>query len=159
LKNSSLITRNPELRKNPVSKTYLFWLGCFLSESQFTTVTPIKKPKNPANTNELTAAEVLPERRCHSVELDLNVAHVDCSQKKRKAKIFGSLERGLDKVITMLTPSKKKRSTRDEPRKLKAHYNVTTTQLMNPDQLLNEIIAVLSKKQVEYVKKGQYPSP
>uniref|UniRef100_A0A8B9V181 Maternal embryonic leucine zipper kinase n=1 Tax=Anas zonorhyncha TaxID=75864 RepID=A0A8B9V181_9AVES len=92
--------------------------------------------------------------RCHSVELDLNVAHVDCSQKKRKAKIFGSLERGLDKVITMLTPSKKKRSTRDEPRKLKAHYNVTTTQLMNPDQLLNEIIAVLSKKQVEYVKKG-----
>uniref|UniRef100_A0A8B9V2P6 Maternal embryonic leucine zipper kinase n=1 Tax=Anas zonorhyncha TaxID=75864 RepID=A0A8B9V2P6_9AVES len=122
---------------------------------QFTTVTPIKKPKNPANTNELTAAEVLPERsRCHSVELDLNVAHVDCSQKKRKAKIFGSLERGLDKVITMLTPSKKKRSTRDEPRKLKAHYNVTTTQLMNPDQLLNEIIAVLSKKQVEYVKKG-----
>ncbi|XP_035423507.1 maternal embryonic leucine zipper kinase isoform X3 [Cygnus atratus] len=128
--------------------------GPAFKERQFTTVTPIKKPKNPANTNELTAAEVLPERRCHSVELDLNLAHVDSNQKKRKAKIFGSLERGLDKVITMLTPSKKKRSTRDGPRKLKAHYNVTTTQLMNPDQLLNEIISVLSKKQVEYVKKG-----
>ncbi|XP_068523950.1 maternal embryonic leucine zipper kinase isoform X4 [Anas acuta] len=148
--------------KTPLGKTQIEKQGQGISiqvpackESQFTTVTPIKKPKNPANTNELTAAEVLPERsRCHSVELDLNVAHVDCSQKKRKAKIFGSLERGLDKVITMLTPSKKKRSTRDEPRKLKAHYNVTTTQLMNPDQLLNEIIAVLSKKQVEYVKKG-----
>ncbi|XP_075344820.1 maternal embryonic leucine zipper kinase isoform X6 [Mycteria americana] len=123
-------------------------------ESQFTTVTPIKKPTNPTNTDELTAAEVLPERRCHSVELDLNRAHVDSSRKKRKAKIFGSLERGLDKVITMLTPSKKKRSARDRPRKVKAHYNVTTTQLLNPDQLLNEIITVLSKKHVEYVQKG-----
>lgn len=53
------------------------------------------------------------------MELELNGAHVDSSQKKRKAKIFGSLERGLDKVITMLTPSKKKRLARDYPRKLK----------------------------------------
>ncbi|NWU46262.1 MELK kinase, partial [Dromas ardeola] len=124
------------------------------TERQFTAVTPIKKPTNPTNTDELTAAEVLPKRRCHSGELDLNVAHVNRSQKKRKAKIFGSLERGLDKVITMLTPSKKKRCTRDCPRKLKAHYNVTTTQLLNPDELLNEIIAVLSRKHVEYVQKG-----
>uniref|UniRef100_A0A8C3JDZ6 Maternal embryonic leucine zipper kinase n=1 Tax=Calidris pygmaea TaxID=425635 RepID=A0A8C3JDZ6_9CHAR len=123
-------------------------------EKQFAAVTPIKKPTNPTNRGELTAAEVLPERRCHSGELDLNVAHANSSQKKRKAKIFGNLERGLDKVITMLTPSKKKRCTRDCPRKLKAHYNVTTTQLLNPDQLLNEIMAVLSKKHVEYVQKG-----
>lgn len=33
--------------------------------------------------------------------------------------MFGSLERGLDKMITMLTPSKKKQSIRDGPRKLK----------------------------------------
>ncbi|XP_064902686.1 maternal embryonic leucine zipper kinase isoform X4 [Columba livia] len=125
-----------------------------IKETQFTTVTPIKKPTDPTNTDELTPAEVLPERRCNSVELDLNLTHVDSSQKKRKAKIFGSLERGLDKVITMLTPSKKKRSTRDRPRKLKAHYNVTTTQLQNPDQMLNEIITILSKKHVEYVQKG-----
>ncbi|XP_021236938.1 maternal embryonic leucine zipper kinase isoform X1 [Numida meleagris] len=123
-------------------------------ENQLTTVTPIKNPKTPTNTYELTATEVLPERRCHSVDLDLNLAHVDSSQKKRKAKLFGSLERGLDKVITMLTPGKKKRFTREGPRKLKAHYNVTMTQLLNPDQLLNEIISVLSKKQVEYIKKG-----
>uniref|UniRef100_A0A8B9IZQ4 Maternal embryonic leucine zipper kinase n=1 Tax=Amazona collaria TaxID=241587 RepID=A0A8B9IZQ4_9PSIT len=80
--------------------------------------------------------------------------HVGSSQKKRKTKIFGSLERSLDKVITMLTPSKKKGSARDRPRKLKAHYNVTSTQLLNPDQLLNDIIVVLSKKHVEYVQKG-----
>ncbi|TRZ14803.1 hypothetical protein HGM15179_012298 [Zosterops borbonicus] len=123
-------------------------------ESQFTAVTPIKKPTNPTNADELAAAEILPERRCQSVELDLNIAHVDSSQKKRKAKIFGSLERGLDKVITMLTPNKKKRCTRDCPRKLKAHCNITTTHLLNPDELLNEIIIVLSKKHVEYVQKG-----
>ncbi|XP_064498539.1 maternal embryonic leucine zipper kinase isoform X3 [Pseudopipra pipra] len=122
-------------------------------ESQFTAVTPIK-PTNLTNTDEFTAAEVLPERRCHSVELDLNLGHMDSSQKKRKAKIFGSLERGLDKVITMLTPSKKKRCTRSCPRKRKAHCNVTITHLLNADQLLNEIITVLSKKHVEYVQKG-----
>ncbi|XP_053788751.1 maternal embryonic leucine zipper kinase isoform X2 [Vidua chalybeata] len=122
-------------------------------ESQFTAATPIKKPANRTNADEL-AAEILPERRCQSVELDLDLAHVDSSQKKRKAKIFGSLERGLDKVITMLTPSKKKRCTRDCPRKLKARCNITTTYLLNPDELLNEIIIVLSKKHVEYVQKG-----
>ncbi|XP_048148666.1 maternal embryonic leucine zipper kinase isoform X3 [Corvus hawaiiensis] len=123
-------------------------------ESPFTAVTPIKKLTNPTNADELAAAEILPERRCQSVELDLNLALVDSSQKKRKAKILGSLERGLDKVITMLTPSKKKRCTRHCPRKLKAHCNITTTHLLNPDELLNEIIIVLSKKHVEYVQKG-----
>ncbi|XP_068783836.1 maternal embryonic leucine zipper kinase isoform X3 [Struthio camelus] len=125
-----------------------------LKESQFTTVTPVKKPTNSANTDESTAAEILSERRCHSVELDLNLAHVGSSQKKRKAKMFGSLERGLDKVIAMLTPSKKKRPSTGGPRKLKAHCNVTTTQLLNPDQVLNEIITVLSMKNVEYIQKG-----
>ncbi|XP_068857514.1 maternal embryonic leucine zipper kinase isoform X3 [Aphelocoma coerulescens] len=123
-------------------------------ESPFTAVTPIKKLTNPTNADELAAAEILPKRRCQSVELDLNLALVDSSQKKRKAKILGSLERGLDKVITMLTPSKKKRCTRYCPRKLKAHCNITTTHLLNPDELLNEIIIVLSKKHVEYVQKG-----
>ncbi|XP_010189964.1 PREDICTED: maternal embryonic leucine zipper kinase, partial [Mesitornis unicolor] len=122
---------------------------------QFPVVTPIKKPTDPADTDELTAAEVPPKRRrCDSAEPGPNLAHVDSSQKKRKAKIFGSLERGLDRVITMLTPSKKTRSIRNHPRKLKAHYNVTATQRLNPNQLLNEIITVLSKKHVEYVQKG-----
>ncbi|XP_009876185.1 PREDICTED: maternal embryonic leucine zipper kinase [Apaloderma vittatum] len=118
-------------------------------ESQFTAVTPIKRHANPTNTDELTAAEVLPEIRSHSEDHNLN-----SNPRKRKAKIFGNIERGLDKVITMLTPSKKKRPIRDRPRKVKAHYNVTTAQLLNPDQLLNEIIAVLSKKHVDYIQKG-----
>ncbi|OXB83670.1 UNVERIFIED_CONTAM: hypothetical protein H355_015318, partial [Colinus virginianus] len=144
----------PKAPMSQTEKQYIPFQAPIFKESQCTTVTPTKKPKAPTNTYETTANEDLPERRCHSVDLDLNLAHVDSCQKKRKAKLFGSLERGLDKVITMLTPSKKKRFTRAGPRKLKAHYNVTMTQLLNPDQLLKEIISVLSKKQVEYVKKG-----
>ncbi|XP_053910409.1 maternal embryonic leucine zipper kinase isoform X2 [Cuculus canorus] len=120
-----------------------------LKGSHFTAITPAKKPRN---TGELAAAEVLLEPRCNSVEVDLD--YLGSSQKKRKAKIFGSLERGLDKVMTMLTASKKKLFTRDHPRKTKAHYNVTITQLQNPDQLLNELTTVLSNKHLEHVQKG-----
>ncbi|XP_061490669.1 maternal embryonic leucine zipper kinase isoform X2 [Rhineura floridana] len=113
--------------------------------------TPVKLPP-PTRLCELAAGVISPERRCRSVEVDLN--HLESGQKKKGTKMFGSLERGLDKVITMLTPNKKKGSAKEGPRKLKAHYNVTTTNLLNPDELLKEIIAVLPKKQVEYVQKG-----
>ncbi|KAF7241261.1 Maternal embryonic leucine zipper kinase [Varanus komodoensis] len=122
-------------------------------KGQATRETPVKLPA-PAKPDELAAGIISPERRCRSVELDLNQAHLDSGQKRKGTKMFGSLERGLDKVITMLTPNKKKGSAKEGPRKLKAHYNVTTTDLLNPDELLKEIIAVLPKKQVEYVQKG-----
>ncbi|XP_066472268.1 maternal embryonic leucine zipper kinase [Tiliqua scincoides] len=121
---------------------------------QATKETPVKKSPTPGNAKELAAAVISPERRCRSVEVDLNQAHLEVGQKRKGAKMFGSLERGLDKVITMLTPSKRKGSTKEGPRKLRAHYNVTTTNLLNPDELLKEIIAVLPTKQVEYVQKG-----
>ncbi|XP_069737208.1 maternal embryonic leucine zipper kinase [Phaenicophaeus curvirostris] len=123
-----------------------------LKENHFTAVTPAKKPRNQTNTGELITAEFRPETRCNLVEMDLN--YLDSSQKKRKAKILGVLERGLDKMIMKLTPSKRKIFTRYHPRKTKALYNVTTTQMQNPDQLLNELITVLSNKHVEHVQKG-----
>nr|XP_033812667.1 maternal embryonic leucine zipper kinase isoform X2 [Geotrypetes seraphini] len=106
------------------------------------------------NKDELTNAVISPERRCRSVDLDLNQVHLDSTQKKKGGKVFGSLERGLDRMRTMLTPSKRKGSTRDGPRKLRAHYNVTTTRILNPDQLLREIMQILPEKQVEYIQKG-----
>ncbi|XP_074137857.1 maternal embryonic leucine zipper kinase isoform X2 [Sminthopsis crassicaudata] len=109
---------------------------------------------NPEKSKELPTAIISPERRCRSVELDLNQAHRDSPQKRKGTKMFGSLERGLDKMITMLTPNKKKGSTRDGPRRLRAHYNVTTTRLVNPDQLLAEIISILPQKHVDFVQKG-----
>uniref|UniRef100_A0A8C8RI30 non-specific serine/threonine protein kinase n=1 Tax=Pelusios castaneus TaxID=367368 RepID=A0A8C8RI30_9SAUR len=132
-------------------------LSTTAERSQCTTETLSRKSTSPASIVEMAAAAaavISPEKRCHSVDLDLNQVHVDSGQKKKRAKMFGSLERGLDKMITMLTPSKRKGSARDGPRKLKAHYNVTTTKLLNPDQLLNEIITILPKKHVDYVQKG-----
>ncbi|NXW53957.1 MELK kinase, partial [Eurystomus gularis] len=122
-------------------------------EDSTAAVTPPRRATS-ASTDESTAAEALPERRCHSADLSLHLAHGDRSQRKRKSKLFGSLERGLGKVKVMLTPYKKKRYSTDQPRKLKAHYNVTTTQLQNPDQLLSKIMTILSEKHVEFVQKG-----
>ncbi|XP_075047217.1 maternal embryonic leucine zipper kinase [Mixophyes fleayi] len=113
--------------------------------------TPTKKP---IVNNEMIPAGISPERRCRSVDIDLNQVHMDSAQKKKGTKVFGSLERGLDKVITMLTPSKRKGFARDGPRKLRAHYNVTMTNILNPDHLLNEITRVLPRKNVDYVQKG-----
>ncbi|XP_022356728.1 maternal embryonic leucine zipper kinase isoform X5 [Enhydra lutris kenyoni] len=116
--------------------------------------TPIKTPTNSAGTEKLMTGVISPERRCRSVELDLNQAHVEDTPKRKGTKVFGSLERGLDKVITVLTRSKRKGSAKDGPRRLKLHYNVTTTRLVNPDQLLNEIMSILPKKHVDFVQKG-----
>ncbi|XP_047280162.1 maternal embryonic leucine zipper kinase isoform X19 [Homo sapiens] len=116
--------------------------------------TPIKIPVNSTGTDKLMTGVISPERRCRSVELDLNQAHMEETPKRKGAKVFGSLERGLDKVITVLTRSKRKGSARDGPRRLKLHYNVTTTRLVNPDQLLNEIMSILPKKHVDFVQKG-----
>ncbi|XP_066516024.1 maternal embryonic leucine zipper kinase [Hoplias malabaricus] len=92
-----------------------------------------------------------PERRSRS--LDMAGCQVDSGQKRKAGKMFGSLERGLDKVITMLTPSKR-RALRDGPRRIKAQYNVTLTNQTNADQVLDQILRVLPEKNVDYVQKG-----
>lgn len=101
----------------------------------------------------------------------------DSGKKKRGAKVFGSLERGLDKMINMLTPSKK-RAQRDGPRKIRVRsvswclrfcptrpqnlwlfglqpqYNVTLTSQTNPDQVLNQILSILPEKNIDFTQKG-----
>ncbi|XDV14894.1 hypothetical protein PO909_015065 [Leuciscus waleckii] len=100
---------------------------------------------------ELNILAFSPERRSRS--LDLAGCQVDSGQKRKGGKVFGSLERGLDKVITMLTPNKK-RGTRDGPRKIKAQYNVTFTSQTNAEQVLNQILSILPEKNVDFVQKG-----
>ncbi|NP_001405929.1 maternal embryonic leucine zipper kinase isoform 3 [Mus musculus] len=115
---------------------------------------PVRTPGNSAGADTLTTGVISPERRCRSMDVDLNQAHMEDTPKKKGTNVFGSLERGLDKVLTALTRNKKKGSARDGPRKRKLHYNVTTTRLVNPDQLLSEIMAILPKKNVDFVQKG-----
>ncbi|XP_008072360.1 maternal embryonic leucine zipper kinase isoform X4 [Carlito syrichta] len=146
------------VNKNQHKREILATPSCYITPSkarnQCLKETPIKTPVNSTGTAKLMTGVISPERRCRSVELDLNQAHMEETPKRKGAKVFGSLERGLDKVITVLTRSKRKGSTKDGPRKLKLHYNVTTTRLVNPDQLLNEIMSVLPKKHVDFVQKG-----
>ncbi|KAM9207415.1 maternal embryonic leucine zipper kinase isoform 6-T6 [Dugong dugon] len=146
------------VNKNQHKRGVLTTPNCYTTPSkdrnQCLNETPIKTPVNTAGTNKLMTGVISPERRCRSVELDLNQAHVEDTPKRKGTKVFGSLERGLDKVITVLTRSKKKGSAKDGPRRLKLHYNVTTTRLVNPDQLLNEIMSILPKKHVDFVQKG-----
>ncbi|XP_051013400.1 maternal embryonic leucine zipper kinase [Acomys russatus] len=114
----------------------------------------VRTPVNSAGADALMTSVISPERRCRSMEVDLNQAHMEDTPKRKGANVFGSLERGLDKVLTVLTRSKKKGSAKDRPRRRKLHYNVTATRLVNPDQLLSEIMAVLPKKNVDFIQKG-----
>ncbi|KAM4750429.1 maternal embryonic leucine zipper kinase [Anableps anableps] len=109
--------------------------------------------KRAVENNDSANLEVLafsPERRSRSLDM---AATGDSGKKKRGGKMFGSLERGLDKVITMLTPSKR-RALRETPRKIKAQYNVTLTSQTSPDQVLNQILSVLPEKNVNFTQKG-----
>lgn len=108
-----------------------------------------KKAENvePAN---LEIMALSPDRRSRSLDM---AGAGDSGKKRRAGKMFGSLERGLDKVITMLTPSKR-RGGRDGPRKIKVQYNVTLTSQENPDQVLNQILSALPEKNVDFTQKG-----
>ncbi|XP_061686956.1 maternal embryonic leucine zipper kinase [Syngnathoides biaculeatus] len=106
-----------------------------------------------AESKESANLEILafsPERRSRSLDMP---GSGDSGKKRRAGRVFGSLERGLDKVITMLTPGKR-RAPRDAPRKIKTQYNVTLTGETNPDQVLNQILSVLPEKSVQFSQKG-----
>ncbi|KAM8842509.1 maternal embryonic leucine zipper kinase isoform 1-T1 [Synchiropus picturatus] len=108
--------------------------------------------KKTAELKEICDIEIMalsPERRSRS----LDMAGTDSGKKKRGGKVFGSLERGLDKMITMLTPNKK-RALQDGPRKIKAQYNVTLTNQTNPVQVLNQILSILPERHVDFKQKG-----
>jgi maternal embryonic leucine zipper kinase len=81
------------------------------------------------------------------VELDLNQVHVV------EPKVFESLGRRWYKDIAVLTRSKREGSAKDMPERLKLHCNVTTTRLVNPNQLLSEIMSVIPEKQIDFVQK------
>ncbi|KAJ8410999.1 hypothetical protein AAFF_G00180340 [Aldrovandia affinis] len=106
---------------------------------------------DPVTEGQLEVVAFSPERRSRS--LDMATPQSEGGQKRKAGKVFGSLERGLDRVITMLTPSKK-RALRDGPRRIKAQYNVTLTSQTNAEQVLNQILSILPERNVDFVQKG-----
>uniref|UniRef100_A0A8C4N242 Maternal embryonic leucine zipper kinase n=1 Tax=Eptatretus burgeri TaxID=7764 RepID=A0A8C4N242_EPTBU len=73
---------------------------------------------------------------------------------KKSTKVLGSLERGLDKVLNILTPGKRFGSLRDGPRKARHHYNVTPVQGPTAEQILSDLVRVLRQKNINFFQKG-----
>ena len=68
-------------------------------------------------------------------ELDRIHLHIDTPcQKAKKGSLFGSLERGMNRMICMLTP-KKKFGSGDEPRKVKVTFARNYLQSYNESSL------------------------
>lgn len=102
-------------------------------------------------------------RRCRSVETALDASSssdgsIFTPESQRKVfgsgrKVFGSIERGLDRVKTMLTP-RKRTSSQEGPKTAKALYNVSTTSVRSADHVLNELRRALQMKGILCKNKG-----
>lgn len=76
-------------------------------------------------------------------EIEASSNFKECSSGK---KVFGSIERGLDKMKNILTPRKRLLSTVGEPRLVKAVQNVSTTNNCNPEVVLHELKNAIALK-------------
>jgi maternal embryonic leucine zipper kinase len=72
---------------------------------------------------------------------------------KKGGSVFGSIERGIDRMITMLTP-KKKNSMADGPRKVKATHNVSNTCQHGPDYILHRLKTVIVERKIPFKQNG-----
>nr|XP_039273472.1 maternal embryonic leucine zipper kinase-like [Styela clava] len=96
-----------------------------------------------------------PERKCKSMDHDLNNVHFEpLTPSKRKNKMFGSFERGLDRVKMILTPNRKRSNSITGPRKVKALYNVSNITKCDPADLLRELRRVVPTKHLLYKENG-----
>lgn len=89
-------------------------------------------------------------------ELDRIHLHLDtpCQSRSNKKTMFGSIERGMDKLICMLTPKKRNGSIDDGPRKVKATYNVSNTSQNTPEFILNKLTSTMEQRQVNFKQVG-----
>ena len=98
-------------------------------------------------------------RKSQSVDNDLN--RIDTPSRHHRTPVFGSIERGLDKVKTIFTPRKKlaaagvdDSSCPDTPRKAKDTCNITVTNLQSSEAIIDELVHVVSSKHLLYERKG-----
>lgn len=87
--------------------------------------------------------------RSQSVDNELN--RMDTPNKKTP--VFGSIERGLDKVKTIFTP-RKRLTTLETPRKARDTCNITIVNNLNPEIIMEELISVINAKHLLYERKG-----
>ncbi|CAH1246799.1 MELK [Branchiostoma lanceolatum] len=104
-----------------------------------------------------------PERRTPSVERHIDMANLIASSEKRRRpgsakKVFGSIEKRLDRVIGLLTPSKRKTSVAEEPRQLKKGdldlLSVKITSSLSAEHIVSELSQEARKKYMLCKEKG-----
>ncbi|XP_076824493.1 maternal embryonic leucine zipper kinase-like [Clavelina lepadiformis] len=97
-----------------------------------------------------------PDRKTKSVDDSLHTAHFEplTPGKHKRSRMFGSFERGLDKMKTILTPRRRLGSD-SGPRKIKVSYNVSNICKCDAVSLLEELKRVVPSKHIEY-KQNAY---
>ncbi|KAK2180773.1 hypothetical protein NP493_426g00015 [Ridgeia piscesae] len=91
-----------------------------------------------------------------SVDTELDRIHLQWDTpvcKSAKKTVFGSIERGMDRIRTMLTP-RKKGYIADLPRKVKATYNVSNTCQRGPDYILHQLKTVIADRKIPFKQLG-----
>lgn len=71
-------------------------------------------------------------------------------------KLFGSFEKGLDKMIDLLSPRKRNDSSQLIPRKIKALYNVSTTSSLTAETVLERLKEAIYETSVDKIKQKGY---
>lgn len=116
------------------------------SDSMKIKVTPSKSMDSDLN---IFSPSTPVARKSQSVDNELH--RMDTPSKRTP--VFGSIERGLDKVKTIFTP-RKRLNIIDTPRKAKDTCNITITNMSNPDQIIEELVNIVSGKHLLYERKG-----
>jgi len=118
-------------------------------DSQLNNLSMNMAMQTPVSENKITGGSV-------DTELDRIHFHVDTPVSKgtRKGSVFGSIERGIDKMITMLTPKKKQPGGGEGPRRVKATHNVSNTCQHGPDYMLHRLKTVMVERKIAFKQHG-----
>ena len=68
-------------------------------------------------------------------------------------KLFGSFEKGLDRVMDLLSPRKRHDSSQLVPRKIKALYNVSTTSSLTAETVLDRLKEAIYETTIDKIKQ------
>lgn len=74
--------------------------------------------------------------------------------KPRSRGVFGSFERGLDRMRNLLTPSKRRSPEKGEPRRIKNSCNISNVGHLKAQQLLSILRDAISKMNFDVKEKG-----
>jgi maternal embryonic leucine zipper kinase len=162
---ASVVSHNSRANKVPIDNQDMFIppktpVRSKTRESQYTTpsklvsksdsmkikVTPSKSMDS--DLNGIFSPSTPVTRKSQSVDNELN--RMDTPSKRTP--VFGSIERGLDKVKTIFTP--RKRLGLETPKKAKDTCNITISNSQSADTIMEELVGVVSSKHLLYERKG-----